>query len=117
MDKHITLVAAFHIGFGVLCIVGAVFAWALTFGMGLIPQNEEVLGVLSAVINVLVFVVLFLSIFGIIGAVGLLKRKSWARILTLIVSVLYLVRIPLGTALGIYSLWVLLSDETKDLFS
>jgi hypothetical protein len=117
MDKHITLTAAFHIGYGVLSIVGAVFIWAAAYGLGFIPQDEEVLGILSAVINVGAFVLLFSSILGIVCAVGLLKRKSWARILTLIISAVYLVRIPIGTALGIYSMWTLLNEETKELFS
>ena len=56
-----------------------------------------------------------ISVAGIIGGIGLLKRRSWARILLLIVSVLQLLDIPLGTALGIYTIWVLIQDETKNL--
>jgi hypothetical protein len=57
------------------------------------------------------------SVLGIIGGVGLLRLKSWARYLVLVLSILALLSIPIGTALGIYSIWVLVNDETVQLFS
>ena len=39
---------------------------------------------------------------------GLLQRESWARILALVVGFIALFNIPVGTVLGIYTLWVLL---------
>jgi len=53
---------------------------------------------------------------GLIGGIGLLKHQEWARITIIIVSILSLVDIPLGTALGGYSLWVLMRDEAGPLF-
>jgi len=38
---------------------------------------------------------------------SLIARKSWGRTLATIMGILILIRIPLGTALGIYTLWVL----------
>jgi hypothetical protein len=38
---------------------------------------------------------------------GLLQRKPWARILAMVLAVLALIKFPLGTALGLYTLWVL----------
>lgn len=42
-------------------------------------------------------------------AVGfaLITRKPWGRTLAIIVAILQLIKIPFGTALGIYTLWVL----------
>jgi len=51
----------------------------------------------------------------IIGGWGLLKYKSWSRVLMIVVSGLNLIHIPLGTALGIYGLWVLLNDQSRQL--
>ena len=39
--------------------------------------------------------------------ISLLMRKSWGRILAIVIAILSLIRIPFGTALGIYTLWVL----------
>ncbi|HTQ60309.1 MAG TPA: hypothetical protein VMI32_08800 [Candidatus Solibacter sp.] len=41
---------------------------------------------------------------------GLLERQPWARILGIVLGFLTLLRIPFGTALGIYTLWVLLPE-------
>ena len=55
-----------------------------------------------------------IAIVTVIGAVlaafvgfSLLQRKPWGRTLAIVVSILALFRFPLGTALGIYTLWVL----------
>jgi len=56
-----------------------------------------------------------LALFGIVHlllAWGLFERESWARILGIVVGVLALLRFPLGTALGIYTLWVLLPESS-----
>ena len=39
--------------------------------------------------------------------IALLNRKSWGRTLAIVAAVLALIKIPLGTGLGIYTLWVL----------
>lgn len=39
---------------------------------------------------------------------GLLERRPWARTLAIVLAVLALLDLPFGTALGIYTLWVLL---------
>lgn len=44
---------------------------------------------------------------------GLLQREPWARMLTIVLSFLSLFNVPLGTALGIYGLWVLLPAESE----
>jgi hypothetical protein len=44
---------------------------------------------------------------------GLLQREPWARMLTIVLSFLSLFNVPLGTALGIYGLWVLLPATSE----
>jgi hypothetical protein len=46
----------------------------------------------------------------------LLKYRPWARTLTLILCFLNLLNIPLGTILGAYGLWVLLSGEGQQFY-
>ena len=65
----------------------------------------------------LIFIVLMtLSLPGIVVGVGLLRFRPWAHILGIVLSVLDLIHVPLGTAVGIYGFWVLLSPETERLF-
>jgi len=49
---------------------------------------------------------------GFLAGWGLLQREPWARMLTIILAFLALFSIPFGTALGIYTLWVLLPSES-----
>lgn len=52
--------------------------------------------------------------FGFASAVGLLGRQSWARPMAIVVGILSLfVHIPFGTALGVYTLWVLLPSHSE----
>jgi hypothetical protein len=43
---------------------------------------------------------------------GLLERQPWARMLGIVLAFLALLRIPFGTTLGIYTLWVLLPESS-----
>ena len=54
----------------------------------------------------------FLAVTALVGILlgwGLLDRQPWARLLAIVVGCLKLIDFPLGTALGIYTLWVLAS--------
>ena len=51
------------------------------------------------------------SIPGVIAGWGLLARASWACIFSLVLSVFLFFNIPIGTAVGVYGLWVLMQDE------
>lgn len=44
---------------------------------------------------------------------GLLDRAPWARIYTIVVSTIWLLDFPLGTALSVYTLWVLLPETSE----
>jgi len=49
---------------------------------------------------------------GFLVAWGLLQREPWARVLTIVMAFVALFNIPFGTAIGIYTLWVLLPAES-----
>jgi hypothetical protein len=117
MEKHITLVAAFHIAFGLILLVAGVAIVTVLTGIGFLSGDREAMAILSAIAP---FIGFFFAVVGIpmlVGGIGLLKRRSWARILVIIVSVVALFKIPVGTAIGIYSIWAMLQDETKELLS
>ncbi len=61
-------------------------------------------------------ILLIISIPGFIAGIGLLKFRQWARILAIILAVLNILSFPLGTALAIYTFWVLLNAQTAPLF-
>jgi len=117
MEQHVTVVGALTIGLGVFGILIGLFLFTLLAGIGFLAEDEEASVVLVAVGSFLAIFLLILSVPGIIGGIGLFKRKEWARILVLVLSVLHLVNIPIGTGIGIYSIWVLVQKETVLLFN
>jgi len=60
------------------------------------------------------WLILALAATGFFAGWGLLQREEWARTVALVVGFVALLRIPLGTALGIYTLWVLLPTQSDD---
>ena len=59
------------------------------------------------------FVLVASGVLGVIAGWGLLDRQPWARMLAIVLGVLALLHIGIGTALGIYTLWVLLPAESE----
>jgi zinc-ribbon domain len=43
---------------------------------------------------------------------GLMTRQPWGRMLAIIIAIISLFKIPFGTVLGIYTLWVLAPGES-----
>src|SRR5262249_58220724 len=54
---------------------------------------------------------------GLVGGIGLLQAKPWARMVILALSALLVLLIPAGTLLGGFGLWVLLGSEAKRVFA
>jgi hypothetical protein len=124
MQQHVKILAILHIAFGALGILAAMIVLAVFGGIaGIIHLSDgtpdsalggAVVGLIGAVIFI---VVLVISLPGLIAGIGLLTFQPWARILTIILCVLELPAFPFHTALGIYGLWVLLSNEGTALFN
>jgi hypothetical protein len=55
----------------------------------------------------------FLTLAGFAVGIGLLTLAPWGRMLAIVGGVLALIHIPFGTALGAYTLWVLLPAESE----
>jgi hypothetical protein len=122
VHTHIKVVAVIFIVLSALGILGAVVMMTV-FGVaaGAVgasgdPDARIALPIIGAVGTTLVIVTLVLSIPGLIAGFGLLKLKTWARILGIVLCALHLINVPIGTIFGIYGLWVLLNKETERIF-
>ena len=118
MKQHVSFVGALHIGFGILGLLGALaIFYGFQFLYELVEQEEPIAReVLSLIGNSIAIIILFFSTLGVLGGIGLFSYRPWARILVMIVSAINCLNVPVGTAKGIYSLWVLMQPETLDLF-
>ena len=51
-----------------------------------------------------------------IAGFGLVKRKPWGRMASIIAAIPSLLGIPIGTALGVYTLWFMTSEKGKNFY-
>ena len=116
MEKHVLIVAVLGIAFGAMGILVGIAGFAALVGGGIISQDMTAMKITSLIGIGVVLFFLVTSVPKLIAGIGLLKRRGWARILAIVLAVLDLPSIPIGTATGIYSLWVLLNDKAALLF-
>lgn len=117
MKKHVTLVAALHIGFSTMGIIGAmVLFFVFSFAGSFVTDVDVANVVLKFIGTFLPAIIVMASLLGLIGGIGLLSYQHWARILVLVIAAIGCLNFPLGTLKGVYSLWVLMQDETIKLF-
>jgi hypothetical protein len=122
MDTHVKVLAVLHIvlgAFGVLIGLGVFLFFGGLAGIVQLDDDPDAwlaIPVLTWIGGLVLFIMLALSVPAIIAGIGLMSFQPWARILAIVLSVIDLMNIPFGTALGIYGLWVLMSVDGAKLF-
>ncbi len=126
MSTHLQIVAWMNLIFGGIGIlVGICFFGFFSFlGIGIPYLNrmnhqftDFPFGLFFPGLGAIIFGFLtIVSLPQLLGGIGLLKKRNWGRILIIFVSIIGLFHIPLGTILSAYSLWVLFSRGTEELF-
>ncbi len=112
MDKHVKVVGWLGIANGALSVLMAVIGLAIINWPGMIDSTRD--SILASSGTLCFFLP---GIFAYVAAgFGLLRYKSWARFLVIILAILNLILFPIGTVIGIYTLWVMFNNETKALF-
>jgi hypothetical protein len=128
IQTHVPIAAILLIASNALYLLGAVvlfFVMVIVSGMlsaiGISSGDAEAARVLPQISGLLgmlgVGFAMFLAILalpGLIAGIGLLMRKSWARILGIVVGVLMLFHFPLGTLIGAYTIFVLAQDAAPN---
>jgi hypothetical protein len=67
---------------------------------------------MAALLPVIAVVSVAAALLAFLVAFGLMTRQPWGRVVGIIVAILSLFKFPFGTALGIYTLWVLVPAES-----
>jgi hypothetical protein len=114
---HVTILGWINIAASGLFIGIGVFGFFFLVGLSATVGDPEATKILSFVGCAGVAFLTTLSLPGLLAGYGLLTRQSWARILGIIVAILDLFNVPIGTAIGIYALWVLTEDEAVEYFA
>jgi len=125
MRDQVSVVGILWMILGTLTILASAFLGLLGGGgamMGFLNAGHDhdaaaagaIMGGLFGAIAVGVFVMGLLSL---IAGINVRKWKPWARIVTIILSILNLLSFPIGTAIGVYSLVVLFNADVVAAFN
>jgi len=117
MQKNINIVAALQIGLSIFNLLIAFLIFTVLKVVGGFVDDANGSTILSLIADIFAIVFIIISLPGILAGMGLYKRKEWARILTIILSVIELFSFPFGTAIGIFSIWAMIQPETVAAFN
>jgi hypothetical protein len=116
MKMHVKILGWLYIALGVLGILFGFGVALLVAGGGWISGDAVAVRVTSIVAICIGSVVFFLSVPGVLTGIGLLSLRLWGRFLAILLGILNLPSFPIGTALGVYTLYVMLDNEMSELF-
>jgi hypothetical protein len=117
VPQHVTILGWLYIvGHALFLVVGG-FVFLLLAGIGAASGEAEAARILPIVGMAVGLLLAALALPGLAAGYGLLKHKPWARILAIVVGILSLVNFPVGTAIGIYTFWVLMQPAAADYFA
>ena len=116
VSEHIRLLGILWLAISAFNAVAAVILYVLANTLfrhlGDIGGPEAASAWLRPFLSVVALVIAAKAAIGFATGWGLLQREPWARMLTIVLAFLALFNVPFGTALGIYTLWVLLPAES-----
>jgi len=120
VQRHVHLLAILWLAFSAFNTLGGLVL--LVLGNALFPHLHEMkdvpqdvpTGFLTAFFTILGIIVLAKAAVGFLTGWGLLQRETWARSLALVLAFISLfTNIPIGTAIGVYTMWALLPAESE----
>ena len=110
---HIRLLGILWIALSAFRMVPAVVLFIISNpGLRIFPPEtpEFIVPMMRAIGTVL----LIGAAAGIAAGWGLLGKQPWARMLAIIIGCISLLDMPFGTALGVYTFWVLLPAQSEE---
>lgn len=117
MQQHVTVVGWLYIIGHVFFILIGGFVFVLLTSIGVFIQDPEATPILSIVGTWTALFLTVLALPGLIAGAGLLKRQMWGRVLAIIVAFFGLINFPIGTAISVYALFVLLQNAAGEYFA
>ena len=116
--RHLHLLAVLWFAASAINLIGAVAVFIVAntlFGHSIRFENAlPMQGFLQTLLSSVAGLLFLKALAGFAAAWGLLERQPWARVLALVLGFVSLIHIPFGTALGIYTIWVLLPAQADE---
>ena len=120
LHMHVQIAAWLNIVANSIFLLLGICGFVFLAGLGVFAAADSgdavalpILGLVGTV-GMVFFAVLALP--GLLAGYGLLKRKKWGQILGIVVGALSLFNIPVGMAIGAYTLFVLFQNSANDFF-
>jgi hypothetical protein len=117
MDQHVTILGWLYILGNIVFLLVGGFVFVLLTSVGAVSGDTEAVAVLGVVGTFVAGLLTVLALPGMLAGYGLLKRREWGRVLTLVVGLLGLANFPIGTIIGLYTFWVLLQNSAPEYFA
>ena len=112
LESHLRTLGILWMVVGGMTLVPALLLMMLSSFHIVLPIPDAVARTLSPLLFLVIgSVILFIAVGELLVGWGLMHREPWARTGAIIIGVLALIHPPFGTLLGIYTLWVLLSQN------
>jgi hypothetical protein len=123
LASHLDFLGVLFIIWGILTLLVGLSTLALSVGAVAIITSvshgqggQLAAGLTAAAFTALAVIAIVWGAAHIAVGVPLRRRRHAARLLALMLGAIDLLLLPYGTALGVYTLWVLLNEEAKKLF-
>ena len=117
LEQHVTVLGWLHIIGNLFFVLIGLFLFFFLRTIGAVSGDPQALVILSLVGTFVGTLLTVLGLPGIVAGFGLLARKEWARYLAIVLGVLNLLNAPVGTVIGIYTLWVLMQEDAAPFFA
>jgi hypothetical protein len=114
LDNHVKVLGLLFILAGGFGGIASLVFFLLFAGPASVSSYGPLIGFM---ITGWMWLLLILAVPAIVLGVGLLYMRPWSRSFGTVIAILELMNFPIGTVIGIYALWVLLSADTDPLFS
>ncbi len=118
LDGHKKVLGILYVVSAVLTITGMILIRAIlsiVFSFVLDeanPDDRRVIEMILSLMQILPYlIIIFISIPTLIAGIGLLTRQRWALLFALIIGCFKLFSFPIGTAIGVYAIWIYAEDH------
>lgn len=108
---HVRLAGILWLAFSALHLLPGFFLFSIMGGHYGFPPEMPIF--VHGILRMVGGFILLCGALGIIAGWGLLERRPWARTMAIVLAICVLFSAPFGTALGIYTLWVLLPARSE----
>jgi hypothetical protein len=113
VQRHVHLLGILWLAFSALNAIAGVALYIIANTLFAPGGGTGAPAFLHPLLSVVGIFVLGKAALGFIAGWGLLQREPWARIVALVLGFISLFNIPFGTAIGVYTLWVLLPSQAE----